>query len=142
MARNIIALVCGIFFGLGLSLSQMINPNKVIGFLDITGKWDPSLALVMIGALTITLTSFRLIIKRSQPILETGFHISQKTVIDRSLLLGAAIFGIGWGMSGYCPGPAIAGAGLKITEAGLVVLSIYAGFFVHKWVSGFSKKHE
>jgi uncharacterized membrane protein YedE/YeeE len=139
MARNFFALVSGIVFGLGLSLSQMIDPNKVIGFLDITGLWDPSLVLVMLGALLVTLTGFRLVLKRSRPILETGFHVSQKARIDRPLLLGAAIFGIGWGMSGYCPGPAMVGMGLKITEAYLVVASIYAGFFAHKWISGFSK---
>ncbi len=139
MARNFIALVCGIIFGLGLSLSQMINPNKVIGFLDVAGKWDPSLAFVMIGALLVTMISFRLVLKRSRPILETGFHVSQKTRVDRPLLIGAAIFGIGWGMSGYCPGPAVAGMGLKISEAFIVVASIYVGFFAHKWTSSFSK---
>ncbi len=139
MARNFIALVCGIIFGLGLSLSQMINPNKVIGFLDVAGKWDPSLAFVMMGALLVTMISFRLVLKRSRPILETGFHVSQKTKVDRPLLLGAAIFGIGWGMSGYCPGPAVAGMGLKISEAFIVVASIYVGFFAHKWTSSFSK---
>lgn len=140
MSRNFIALLCGIIFGFGLSLSQMINPDKVIGFLDVMGNWDPSLAFVMMGALAITMICFRFVLKRPRPVLETGFHVSPKTAMDRSLLLGAAIFGIGWGMSGYCPGPATAGIGLQISEAYLVFVSIYAGFFTHRWVSGSSKE--
>lgn len=133
--RIIIALLCGILFGLGLSLSQMINPEKVIGFFDVFGAWDPSLAFVMLGALFVAIPGFRLVLKRPKPIFDTNFHLPTKTQIDRPLLLGSAIFGIGWGMSGYCPGPAVASTGLQITEAYFVVVAIYAGFFAHKWIS-------
>lgn len=129
MNKILIALLSGIIFGLGLSLSQMINPNKVINFLDVTGNWDPSLAFVMMEALAVTFISFKWILKLPQPIWENGFHISKRTEIDKALLGGAAIFGIGWGMSGFCPGPAVSSLGLGSIEAVVMVLSIYAGFF-------------
>ncbi len=132
MKKVLIALISGIIFGLGLSLSQMINPNKVINFLDITGNWDPSLAFVMMGALAITLLSFRWVLKRPAPLLESGFHTSKRTTVDKSLLGGAVIFGIGWGMSGFCPGPAIANLGVGSIEAIVMVMSIYAGFLYQK----------
>jgi len=135
MKQVLIALVSGIIFGIGLSLSQMINPNKVINFLDISGQWDPSLAFVMMGALIVTFISFRLILKKPDPILEESFHLSKRTDIDKALLAGAAIFGIGWGMSGYCPGPAVAAIGSGSIEAIVMVASIYAGFFFQKWLA-------
>ena len=135
MNKILIALISGIIFGLGLSLSQMINPEKVISFLDISGDWDPSLAFVMMGALAVTFISFKWILKRSEPILENGFHLSKRSKIDKALLGGAAIFGIGWGMSGFCPGPAVASLGLGSIEAVVMVLSIYLGFFCQKWIS-------
>ena len=135
MNKILIALISGIIFGLGLSLSQMINPEKVISFLDISGDWDPSLAFVMMGALAVTFISFKWVLNRSEPILESGFHLSKRSEIDKALLGGAAIFGIGWGMSGFCPGPAVASLGLVFIEAVVMVLSIYAGFFCQKWLS-------
>jgi uncharacterized membrane protein YedE/YeeE len=131
MKHNLIALLCGIIFGIGLSLSQMINPNKVLNFLDITGKWDPSLIFVMMGALAVAFVSFKWILKRPAPILAESFHISRKSSVDETLILGAAIFGIGWGMSGYCPGPAVAGLGLLSFESVVMVLAIYLGFFTY-----------
>jgi hypothetical protein len=130
MKQNLIALLCGIIFGIGLSLSQMINPNKVLNFLDVTGNWDPSLLFVMMGALAVAFVSFKLILKRPASIFGEGFHISKKSSIDKSLILGAAIFGIGWGMSGYCPGPAVSGLGLLSLESVIMVVAIYLGFFV------------
>ena len=133
MNKILLSLLSGIIFGLGLSLSQMINPDKVINFLDISGNWDPSLAFVMMGALTVTFISFKWILKRPEPIWEDAFHISKRTEIDKALLVGAAIFGVGWGMSGFCPGPAVASLGYGSIEAVVMVLSIYAGFFCQKW---------
>ncbi len=133
MNKLFITFLSGLIFGIGLSLSQMINPVKVIQFLDITGDWDPSLAFVMMGALAVTLLSFRWVLKQPKPLLEDGFHVSKRTDIDKALLSGAALFGIGWGMTGYCPGPAVAGLGLGSVEAVVMVLAIYAGFFSHKW---------
>ncbi|MGR8998966.1 MAG: DUF6691 family protein [Gammaproteobacteria bacterium] len=129
MKYNFIALFCGLIFGIGLSLSQMINPNKVLNFLDITGNWDPSLIFVMIGALAVAFVSFKLILKRPAPILAENFHISRRSSVDKPLILGAAIFGTGWGMSGYCPGPAVTGLGLLSVESVIMVITIYLGFF-------------
>jgi len=136
MKKILLALVSGILFGLGLSLSQMVNPEKVLGFLDITGNWDPSLAFVMIGALAVAFISFRWVLKRPAPLLDDSFHVSKRREIDKPLLLGAALFGIGWGMSGYCPGPALASLGLGTREALVMVIAIYAGFFSQKWFAG------
>ena len=130
MKQNLIALLCGTLFGIGLSLSQMINPNKVLNFLDITGNWDPSLIFVMIGALVIAFISFNWILKRPAPLLAESFHISIKMSVDKALILGAAIFGIGWGMSGYCPGPAVAGLGMLSLESVIMVVAIFLGFFI------------
>ena len=92
MKHNLIALVCGIIFGIGLSLSQMVNPDKVLNFLDITGNWDPSLIFVMLGALPVALVSFKWILKRPTPILAENFQLSRKMLVDKSLMLGASIF--------------------------------------------------
>ena len=135
MKNNLVALLSGIIFGLGLALSQMIDPNKVINFLDITGNWDPSLAFVMMGALAVSMLSFRFILKRSAPLLESGFHVSRQALISRPLLIGAGLFGVGWGMTGYCPGPAVASLGLFSMEGMIMVAAIYAGFFSQRWLT-------
>ena len=135
MTYLLISLLSGIIFGLGLALSQMINPNKVFGFLDITGNWDPSLSFVMMGALSVTFISFRWILKRPKAVSGDNFHLSKKTTIDKALIGGAVLFGIGWGVSGYCPGPAVASLGLGSIEAFVAVLSIFVGFFFQKWIS-------
>ena len=88
---NLVALLAGVIFGLGLALSQMIDPNKVLNFLDISGDWDPSLAFVMMGALVVTIVTFRFILKRPSPIFESSFHVSKQTVINRPLIVGAAV---------------------------------------------------
>jgi len=130
MKTNIIALFSGILFGVGLSLSHMINPAKVQNFLDITGNWDPSLLFVMIGALSISLVAFRFILKRSAPVWAGTFELPKKRSIDLKLITGAAIFGIGWGFSGYCPGPSVTGLALFSLESVIMVITIYLGFIV------------
>lgn len=132
--QNLLALFSGILFGSGLALSQMINPNKVLGFLDMAGQWDPSLVFVMLGALAVAMPAFRWILKRRAPLFADAFHLSKKTLIEPRLLFGAAIFGVGWGITGYCPGPAVASMGLLMPEAFVMVAAIYAGFFAHKWL--------
>jgi len=129
MKKNLIALVSGLIFGLGLAVSQMTNPEKVLAFLDIFGDWNPGLAFVMVGALTVTAVSFKWIFKQPKPVLAEKFYISPKNWIDKPLVMGAAIFGVGWGLTGYCPGPAIANIGTSSVEAIVMVLSIYAGFY-------------
>ena len=132
MINLLLALATGCLFGIGLTVSQMINPDKVLGFLDISGDWDPSLAMVMVGALTEAFLGFRWVRRHQQPLLDSRFHITDKTQLDKPLLMGATLFGIGWGMTGYCPGPAFASIALGNQEALLMVISIYAGF----WAAG------
>lgn len=131
MNTNLTALFCGILFGIGLSLSQMINPDKVLNFLDITGNWDPSLLFVMLGALPVAMLSFKAILKRPTPLLAESFQLSKKLSVDTMLILGAALFGIGWGMSGYCPGPAVTGLGLYSLESVVMVFTIFLGFITY-----------
>jgi uncharacterized protein len=121
-------------FGVGLSLSQMIDPNKVLNFLDVTGNWDPSLLFVMVGALPIALMSFKLILKRPAPIFADNFQLAAKLPVNTSLILGAVIFGIGWGLSGYCPGPAVTGLGLFSPESVIMIMAIFFGFFIYNQV--------
>jgi len=102
------AFLCGLVFSVGLGLSGMTNPGKVIAFLDVLGRWDPTLAFVMMGAMGTHALLFRLVTRRSKPILVPRFSIPARRDLDRSLLLGSALFGVGWGLSGYCPGPALA----------------------------------
>lgn len=126
------ALATGIIFGLGLSISEMINPARVIGFLDIAGRWDPTLMFVMGGALAVTIPAFTLILRRSRPLLDGEFYLPMKRAVDRPLILGAAIFGIGWGLGGFCPGPALAALSTASSSVILFVLAMIAG----QWLAG------
>src|SRR5690242_20545478 len=103
MPRILSGLIAGLLFGAGLSISGMINPEKVIGFLNIAGDWDPSLAFVMLGGVVVTAIGYRTVLRRSQPLFEPSFTLTTRRDIDPSLLLGAGLFGIGWGLGGYCP---------------------------------------
>lgn len=98
----------GFLFGLGLAISGMTNPAKVVGFLDIAGAWDPSLILVMVAGLGVTVPSFHFILKQKQPLFTKQFFLPTRKDLDGKLIAGAALFGIGWGIGGYCPGPALA----------------------------------
>jgi len=112
----------------------MTNPDKVLNFLDIAGNWDPSLIFVMLGALAVTMISFRFILKRSYPLFDKQFYIVAKNEIDKPLVMGSAIFGIGWGIAGYCPGPVIAGLGIGNSESVVMILAIYFGFVIHRYL--------
>jgi hypothetical protein len=127
MSRVAFAFVLGLLFGAGLIVSQMSNPAKVIGFLDLAGAWDPSLALVMAGAVAVFGLAYRLSLRRHAPLLESKFHAPEKTRIDAPLLIGAAIFGIGWGLAGFCPGPAIVAAGFGDARVWLFLAAMAAG---------------
>jgi uncharacterized membrane protein YedE/YeeE len=131
MKTHLIALLSGIIFGIGLSLSQMINPNKVLNFLDISGSFDPSLIFVMVGALSVAMVSFKWIRKLSMPLFGGNFQIAKKNIIDKPLIFGGVIFGIGWGMTGYCPGPVVAGLALFSLESVIMIAAICAGFFAY-----------
>ena len=125
--QNLIALLSGILFGLGLGLSQMIDRDRVLGFLDLTGTWDPTLLLVLISAVGVTLISFRYILKQSHPLLTRKFYLPSHHNIDLPLILGSAIFGIGWGISGYCPGPGITALTLGIFNPILFLVAMIVG---------------
>lgn len=129
-AVHLIAFVAGLIFSVGLAIGGMTQPAKVVGFLDIFGDWDPSLAFVMGGALLVNLGVYRLTkSNRDRPVLHTRFHLPEKTGIDARLLGGAALFGIGWGLSGYCPGPAltslVTGIAPVLVFTGFMALGIY-----------------
>jgi uncharacterized membrane protein YedE/YeeE len=126
-------LLCGLVFGLGLGVSQMVDPRKVLGFLDIAGGWDPSLMLVMGGALAVAAIGFRVVLRRPAPRFGERFHLSTQRAIDAPLLGGAALFGIGWGLVGYCPGPAIASLGFGNAEALWFLPAMVAGAGLQRW---------
>jgi uncharacterized membrane protein YedE/YeeE len=121
------ALLIGAVFGAGLTISQMVNPAKVQSFLDVGGNWDPSLALVMGGALLVTLPAFAWLRKRAKPVLDTGFSWPARGDVDGRLVLGATLFGLGWGLAGFCPGPALASASFGGLETILFVAAMIVG---------------
>ena len=130
----LVALFAGALFGLGLAVSGMTNPAKVIGFLDFAGGWDPTLAFVMGGALLVTIPAFRLILGRPRPILADGFALPAKSTLDARLLGGAALFGVGWGLSGFCPGPAVVALVTGLTPVFAFVAAMVAGMVLYAWV--------
>jgi len=134
------ALGAGFLFGIGLWVSGMANPKKVLGFLDITGDWDASLMLVMGGAVAVTVVAFRLVLKREKPLMEKRFQLPAPQDIDFPLLAGAAIFGIGWGIGGYCPGPALTALATLSQESIVFVAAMIVGGFAHRALAGAGAK--
>ena len=133
MKTIISAFICGVLFGTGLAISGMTNPAKIIGFVDFTGQWDPSLALVMVGALITYGIGFRLTQKTAKPLFAEVFQVPTRNDIDMKLVGGAAIFGVGWGLAGVCPGPGITALAFGMTEfyvifGAMVVGSLAYGF--------------
>lgn len=125
--NKLFALIAGVMFGFGLALSQMIDPAKVIGFLDVAGSWDPSLAFVMGGALLITIPGFYLSKRVSKPMAATRFEWPTRKQIDRPLVVGAVMFGLGWGLVGYCPGPAMLTPLFNPAEAAWFIVPMLLG---------------
>ncbi len=105
---NLYALIAGIIFGAGLSISDMVNPSRVLNFLDISGNWDPTLLLVMAGGLFVTAIGYKMVFRMKAPLIGGDFNLPTKKDIDARLIVGATTFGIGWGLAGICPGPALA----------------------------------
>lgn len=136
MTRIFIGLLAGLIFGSGLVVSQMVDPRKVLAFLDVAGAWDPSLAFVMGGAVVVTFIGYRIVLGRAQPILATRFALPTRTDIDPQLVTGAAIFGAGWGLGGYCPGPAISAASLGGTPTLVFLVTMAVGMALARIVSG------
>ncbi|MFP4518836.1 MAG: DUF6691 family protein [Oceanicaulis sp.] len=134
MTRLVSSLFAGLVFGLGLVISGMINPAKVQNFLDVAGAWDPSLALVMGAALIVTAIGYRLVLRLPHPLFEAKFQIPQLTTIDARLLGGAALFGAGWGLVGFCPGPAITAAALLRGEVFIFLAAMLAAIAAWRWL--------
>jgi uncharacterized protein len=134
--RLFVAFVAGSCFGIGLTVSQMINPPKILSFLDVgaiaSGAWDPSLALVMAGALAVTYVGYALTLRRRQPLLTPAFELPTRRDIDVRLLTGSAIFGLGWGMVGFCPGPALAALATGSGKALIFIAAMLLGMVLHR----------
>ncbi|NYS62397.1 DUF6691 family protein [Vreelandella salicampi] len=127
--KMVMGYIAGLLFGLGLAISGMTDPARVLGFLDIAGAWDPTLMFVLGGAVVTSFIGYRLVFKRSGPLFGERFQLPTKKDLDAKLLGGAALFGIGWGLSGYCPGPAIASvSGLTIPLAAMLIAMVVGWF--------------
>ena len=134
MLQKILTLLSGLIFGLGLTLSSMTNPAKVIGFLDILGTWDPSLGFVMGGAILIASPLLYFLKNKNHLILTSKIELPNKNNIDFSLVIGSLLFGIGWGMVGFCPGPAIASLALLKPLSIIFVIAMASGFYMSKFI--------
>jgi len=128
---NFNAFLVGLLFGLGLIISGMTDPAKVIGFLDLAGDWNPSLAFVMAGAILIGAIAFNIAKKRQRTLLGTPMQLSSVTKLDKGLVIGSLVFGIGWGMSGFCPGPAVVSAAAGQPKAWIFVVAMLAGMALY-----------
>ncbi|MCL4153922.1 UNVERIFIED_CONTAM: hypothetical protein GTU68_036735 [Idotea baltica] len=130
--RIITTYLIGLVFGIGISISGMANPAKVINFFDVTGAWDPSLAFVMGGALIVTFFGYRFVLKRPAPTMSEAFQIPSRRDLDLPLIGGSAVFGIGWGIAGFCPGGALPALGTGRTEVFVFVAALLAGIIAAK----------
>jgi len=133
------AFVTGLIFGMGLLLSGMANPDKVLSFLDLAGDWDPSLALVMLGAIAVGTIAFSFIRGRSQSLLGEPLRLPAKTTLDRRLVVGSLGFGVGWGLAGFCPGPALVALGAGEVKAAVFVAAMLAGMGLFEVLEGRKK---
>ena len=122
-----LSFLTGLVFGIGLLVSGISNPAKVLGFLDLAGAWDPSLVLVMAGAIAVASVAYALAGRRSATLIGTPMHLPSLRAIDRRLVLGSLVFGVGWGLAGFCPGPALVAAGAGQIKAFVFVLAMLAG---------------
>jgi len=128
------ALFSGILFGVGLAVSQMTNPAKVQAFLDVAGAWDPSLAFVMGAALVVSSITVAIARRRPQSLLGEPLQIPEIAALDLRLIAGAALFGVGWGLGGFCPGPALAGLATGVPEVWVFTASMLVGVLLYRWV--------
>lgn len=140
MVRILMAFAAGLLFGAGLVLSQMVNPAKVLGFLDLAGDWDPSLAFVMLGAVPVAAMGYGVARRLAKPLCATAFAEPARRPIDRRLAGGAVLFGIGWGLVGYCPGPALAALGWGAPPTILFVAAMLAGMGAFSAVQSFETR--
>jgi uncharacterized protein len=140
MRRLLPAFLIGLLFGLGIVISGMANPAKVLNFFDVAGTWDPSLAFVMGGALIVTAIGYRLVLARPRPVIEPHFHLPGASDVDARLVGGAALFGVGWGMAGFCPGGALPVIGTGRADVLLFVAALIAGIVMTQWLQRLSQR--
>ena len=136
MKANLTAFIGGVVFAVGLGISGMTMPSKIVGFLDFTGAWDASLALVMVGAIVVYSIVLRLAFRRPAPVFAAAFGVPKRSDIDPPLLAGAALFGVGWGLGGFCPGPAIVSLAWTATPVLIFVAAMCAGMYLHALIGG------
>lgn len=136
--RLVSAYLIGLVFGVGIAISGMANPAKVLNFFDVAGSWDPSLILVMGGALVVTFIGYRMVLRRPAPLIDLKFHLPDNSRIDARLLGGAAVFGVGWGIAGFCPGGALPALGTGRIDVFAFVAALIAGIFVAKGLMALS----
>jgi uncharacterized membrane protein YedE/YeeE len=129
--KNIITFVTGLIFGLGLIISGMTNPDKVIRFLDIAGIWDPSLIFVMLGGIAVAFVGFKFVQNKSQTVFDDNIHLPGTTLISKELVIGSLLFGAGWALAGFCPGPALVALGAGYKEAFIFVIAMIVGMTIH-----------
>ena len=134
MKRLVVAYVSGALFAVGLGISGMTHPSKVMGFLDFAGDWDPSLALVMGSGVLVNFVFFRMAARRGKPLLAPSFYLPPRTAVDATLLCGAALFGVGWGLGGFCPGPAIVSMVTGATPVVAFVVAMLVSMGVYDWM--------
>ena len=132
--RLLSAFAIGLIFGLGITVSGMINPAKVLNFFDIAGTWDPSLAFVMAGALAVAIPGYRMVLRNPAPRMADRFQLPDTRVIDRRLILGSATFGLGWGIAGFCPGGALPALGTGALDVYIFIAALVAGMFIVRWL--------
>lgn len=133
--RLIAVYLIGLVFGIGISISGMANPAKVINFFDVAGSWDPSLAFVMGGALIVTAIGYSIVLRRSTPLMDLRFHLPTRRDLDLPLIAGSATFGVGWGISGFCPGGALPAIGTGRSEVLIFVAALLAGIILARLAS-------
>lgn len=135
--RLVSAYLIGLIFGVGIMISGMANPAKVVNFFDVAGAWDPSLAFVMGGGLLVAFIGYRFVLRRAAPMLDTRFHLPTRKDLDLRLIGGSAIFGVGWGISGFCPGGALPALGSGRWEVAVYVVAVAAGIYLAKFLQSF-----
>lgn len=139
--RLILSYCVGLVFGVGIAISGMANPAKVLNFFDVAGTWDPSLAFVMGGALMVTALGYRYVLKRQTSFLGGGFQMPQRSDLDLPLIGGSAVFGIGWGIAGFCPGGALPAIGTGRAEVMIFVAALVVGILAAKWMQARLVRH-
>lgn len=130
--KNLFAFISGVIFSIGLTISGMTDPKNVIGFLDVTGDWNPALMLVLFSAVIVAGVGYRLVWKREAPLFDVSFHVPTSRLLDARLIIGSAIFGIGWGLIGLCPGPVLSNLALGNTSIYVFVAAMLAGMLLQR----------